>query len=78
MGGMTNRLLQAAAALRAAEGRAARPAKCQVLVRYQYSSRRFPCRRYAAWIIDGEPLCMAHAVKRMLAEAPITTIAPLL
>jgi hypothetical protein len=77
MGGMTNRLLQAAAALRAAEA-ATRPAKCQALVRSHRSPKRFPCRRYAAWTIDGERLCLAHAVKRMLAEAPITTIAPLL
>ena len=75
---MVNRLLVAAAALRDAEQLGQHPPKCQAMVRTHRSPRRFPCRRYAAWVIDGERLCLAHAVTRMLAEAPIHTIAPVL
>jgi hypothetical protein len=70
---MTNRLLQRAAALRDADALELRQAKCQA----RWTDRR-RCVRYAAWTIDGERLCLRHAVQRMLAPAPIHSIAPLI
>jgi hypothetical protein len=70
---MTNRLLQRAAALRDADALELRQAKCQA----RWTDRR-RCVRYAAWTIDGERLCLRHAVQRMLAPAPIHSISPLI